>query len=309
MSTEALVSIDLQGKLKRIASGKVRDVFEIDDETLLFVASDRISAYDVIMKNGIPQKGALLTAMSANWFTYLSTHLPSLRTHIISFALPASLTTSLPQETVAQLAPRSMLVRRHTIYPLESIVRGYITGSAWAEYTKSQTVHGIPLPAGLREGDKFPEPLWTPSTKAEQGDKDENISPARAVEIVGQAAAYKIRDLSLTIYKLAAERALAAGIVLADTKFEFGAAEDGSGEVVLVDEVLTPDSSRFWPREGWEANLGKAQPSFDKQFLRDWLVGEGLKGREGVEVPQEVVSRTAEKYRQAYEMITGEKWV
>ncbi|KAF2496581.1 phosphoribosylaminoimidazole-succinocarboxamide synthase-like protein [Lophium mytilinum] len=309
MSAEALVSIDLQGKLKHIATGKVRDVFEIDEETLLFVASDRISAYDVVMKNGIPQKGALLTAMSANWFTYLSTHLPTLRTHIVSFNLPSSLKTSLPASTITQLAPRSMLVRRHKIYPLESIVRGYITGSAWAEYKLSQTVHGIPLPAGLREGDKFPSPIWTPSTKAEQGDKDENISPARAAEIVGQAAADKIRDLSLTIYKLAAERALAAGIVLADTKFEFGEAGDGSGEVVLVDEVLTPDSSRFWPQESWEANLGGQQPSFDKQFLRDWLVGQGLKGKEGVEVPAEVVGKTAEKYRQAYEMITGEKWV
>jgi phosphoribosylaminoimidazole-succinocarboxamide synthase len=200
-----------------------------------------------------------------------------------------------------------MLVRRHKIYPLESIVRGYITGSAWAEYKKSGTVHGIPLPAGLREGDKFPTPLWTPSTKAEAGKKDENISPARAAEIVGQPAADKIAALSIQIYTLAAERALKAGIILADTKFEFGEANDGSGEVVLVDEVLTPDSSRFWPAETWEENLGKAQPSFDKQFLRDWLTENGLKGKEGVVVSEEVVERTAGKYREAFERITGRK--
>ena len=183
-------------------------------------------------------------------------------------------------------------------------MRGYITGSGWSEYTKSGTVNGIKLPAGLIEGQKLPQPLWTPSTKAELGGKDENISPAEARDIIGDAdVAAKVEELSLAIYSAAAKRAEEVGIVLADTKFEFGL--DEGGKVVLVDEVLTPDSSRFWPRETWEENLGRAQPSFDKQFLRDWLTGEGLKGKEGVRVPAEIVEKTAMKYREAYEKITG----
>lgn len=187
-------------------------------------------------------------------------------------------------------------------------MRGYITGSGWAEYKKHGTVHSIPLPAGLVEGQKLPEPLWTPSTKAEVGDKDENISPAKAVEIVGEKHAKEIERLSLAAYSAAAARAEEVGIILADTKFEFGYDPEKPDEVILVDEVLTPDSSRFWPKETWEANLGKAQPSFDKQYLRDWLTSNGLKGKEDVEVPEDVVRRTAEKYQEAYEKITGEKW-
>jgi phosphoribosylaminoimidazole-succinocarboxamide synthase len=198
-----------------------------------------------------------------------------------------------------------MQVRRLRIIPIESIVRGYITGSGWTEYTKSSTVNGIPLPAGLVEGQKLPTPLWTPSTKAEMGGKDENISPDAAREIIGNpAVAKKVEELSLAIYAAAAARAESRGIILADTKFEFGL--DENDDVILVDEVLTPDSSRFWPKESWEACLGKQQPSFDKQFLRDWLTGEGLKGKEGVKVPEEIVRKTAEKYREAYEKITRE---
>ncbi|KAL6712626.1 Bifunctional purine biosynthetic protein ade1 [Coniothyrium glycines] len=298
MSSEALVDIDVQGKLPKVASGKVRDLYAIDDATLLFVASDRISAYDVIMKNGIPGKGALLTAMSIYWFTYLPTQVPNLRTHYLTSTLPAPL-ASLPS-----LAPRSMQVRRLRILPIESIVRGYLTGSGWSEYEQRGTVNGIPLPAGLQQGQKLAVPLWTPSTKAEQGGKDENISPQEARRVIGDAAvAARVEELSLQIYGAAARRAEHVGIVLADTKFEFGV--DAEGEVVLVDEVLTPDSSRFWPRETWEQNLGRAQPSFDKQFLRDWLTENGLKGKEGVEVPAEVVEKTAEKYREAYERLTG----
>jgi phosphoribosylaminoimidazole-succinocarboxamide synthase len=261
------------------------------------------SLHTLIILKGIPGKGALLTAMSIYWFTYLPQHVPGLSTHFLSSKLPAPL-SSLP--SASSLQDRSMQVRRLRIIPIESIVRGYITGSGWSEYTKSGTVNGIKLPAGLIEGQKLPEPLWTPSTKAEIGGKDENISPEEARKIVGNAeVAKKVEELSLAIYKAAAERAETVGIVLADTKFEFGL--DEKDQVVLVDEVLTPDSSRFWPKETWEANLGKAQPSFDKQFLRDWLTGEGLKGKEGVKVPDEIVKKTAEKYKEAYEKITGSK--
>jgi phosphoribosylaminoimidazole-succinocarboxamide synthase len=261
------------------------------------------SLHTLIILKGIPGKGALLTAMSIYWFTYLPQHVPGLSTHFLSSKLPAPL-SSLP--SASSLQDRSMQVRRLRIIPIESIVRGYITGSGWSEYTKSGTVNGIKLPAGLIEGQKLPEPLWTPSTKAEVGGKDENISPEEARKIVGNAeVAKKVEELSLAIYKAAAERAEKVGIVLADTKFEFGL--DEKDQVVLVDEVLTPDSSRFWPKETWEANLGKAQPSFDKQFLRDWLTSEGLKGKEGVKVPDEIVKKTAEKYKEAYEKITGSK--
>ncbi|KAH6620138.1 phosphoribosylaminoimidazole-succinocarboxamide synthase [Boeremia exigua] len=296
--SETVTTIDVQGKLPKVASGKVRDLFAVDDDTLLFVASDRISAYDVIMENGIPGKGALLTAMSIYWFNYLPQQVPGLKTHYISNVLPG------PISSLTSFQDRSMQVRRLRIIPIESIVRGYITGSGWSEYTKSGTVNGIPLPAGLVEGQKLPQALWTPSTKAELGDKDENISPQKAREIIADAKiAARVEELSLLIYEAAARRAEAVGIVLADTKFEFGL--DEAGEVVLVDEVLTPDSSRFWPKETWEQNLGKAQPSFDKQFLRDWLTSNGLKGKEGVKVPEEIVQQTAAKYREAYEKITG----
>jgi phosphoribosylaminoimidazole-succinocarboxamide synthase len=247
---------------------------------------------------GIPGKGALLTAMSIYWFNYLPTQVPGLKTHYI--------TSTLPQDLADQphLQDRSMQVRRMRILPIESIVRGYITGSGWAEYTKSGTVNGIPLPKGLVEGQKLPQPLWTPSTKAEVGGKDENISPEEARKIIDdERIAAKVEELSLKIYSAAAARAEAVGIVLADTKFEFGV--DEKGDVVLVDEVLTPDSSRFWPKDTWEQNLGRAQPSFDKQFLRDWLTSNGLKGKEDVEVPQDVVEKTAAKYREAYEKLTG----
>ncbi|OAL05742.1 SAICAR synthetase [Phaeosphaeriaceae sp. SRC1lsM3a] len=299
MSSEALVNIEVQGDLPKVASGKVRDLYAVDDSTLLFVASDRISAYDVIMENGIPGKGALLTSMSKYWFNYLPQHIPSLKTHFLTSSLPASLSSSSPH-----LKDRSMQVRRLSIIPIESIVRGYITGSGWSEYRKSGTVNGIKLPEGLIEGQKLPTPLWTPSTKAEVGGKDENISPEEARRIIGdEQVAAKVEKLSLQIYAAAAERAEAVGIILADTKFEFGL--DAEGDVVLVDEVLTPDSSRFWPKETWEKNLGGQQPSFDKQFLRDWLTAEGLKGKEGVKVPEDIVRKTAEKYREAYEKITG----
>ncbi|KAF2703952.1 phosphoribosylaminoimidazole-succinocarboxamide synthase [Pleomassaria siparia CBS 279.74] len=308
MASTAVVQIELGGALTKVASGKVRDLFAVDDKTLLFVASDRISAYDVVMENGIPGKGALLTALSIYWFRYLPSHVPGLKTHFINNSLPSALESSLDASVLASISRRSMQVRRLRVIPIESIVRGYITGSGWSEYKKSGTVHGIPLPTGLIEGQKLATPLWTPSTKAEAGEKDENISPERARTVIGDAAiAAEVERLSISIYTVAAKRAEEVGIVLADTKFEFGLDEENGNQVVLIDEVLTPDSSRFWPRDTWEQNLGGQQPSFDKQYLRDWLTGNGLKGKEAVTVPEEVVSKTAEKYREAFERITGAK--
>ncbi|PVI06550.1 phosphoribosylaminoimidazole-succinocarboxamide synthase [Periconia macrospinosa] len=306
MTSSTLVDIDLKGLLPKVASGKVRDLFAIDEDTLLFVASDRISAYDVVMQNGIPGKGALLTAMSVYWFKYLQNKIPTLKTHFIKQSLPADVETALGDQSLSSsLRERSMQVRRLKIIPVESIVRGYITGSGWAEYKKSGTVNGIAMPPGLVEGQQLPQPLWTPSTKAEAGAKDENINPEKARELIGDVAvAKRVEELSLEIYTTAAKRAEEVGIVLADTKFEFGLTSDN--EVVLVDEVLTPDSSRFWPKQTWEQNLGKQQPSFDKQFLRDWLVGQGLKGKEGVVIPEEIARQTAAKYKEAYQMLTGE---
>ncbi|KAM0718068.1 hypothetical protein Q7P37_006400 [Cladosporium fusiforme] len=298
-SSTAITKVDLsQYNVKKIASGKVREIFEIDDQTLLFVATDRISAYDVILNNGIPAKGALLTQLSAHWFELISTWMPSLKTHFISSAIPSSI----PSAAHAQLEKRSMQVRRHEIVPLESIVRGYITGSAWSEYKKHGTVHGMPMPAGLQESQKLEKPIWTPSTKAEQGEHDENISRDKAIEIVGEEVAKKVEEASLVIYQKAREYAEERGIIIADTKFEFGL-DKSSGEIVLVDEVLTPDSSRFWPADKYE--VGKGQSSYDKQFLRDWLTSSGLKGKDDVAMPEEIAAETASKYREAYEKITG----
>jgi phosphoribosylaminoimidazole-succinocarboxamide synthase len=246
---------------------------------------------------------------SIYWFQYLSSKIPTLKTHYLSNELPKNLKTSLSEPLSESLQARSMQVRRLKIVPVESIVRGYITGSAWSEYKKSGTVHGIQLPAGMVEGQKLPSPLWTPSTKAELGEKDENISPEQARKLIAdEKVADAIEELSLKVYTEAAARAEEVGIILADTKFEFGLDTHNGNEVILVDEVLTPDSSRFWPKETWEANLGKAQPSFDKQYLRDWLVGQGLKGKEDVVVPEEVVEQTAAKYREACELLTGRKF-
>jgi phosphoribosylaminoimidazole-succinocarboxamide synthase len=356
MASTALVEVDVQGKLEKLASGKVRDLFYIDGKTLLFVASDRISAYDVIMNNVSAFATACCSScllkwlylhlnqvffptmtefsigytrqrrtahsdevrlrrhlgfdhntylrLSIYWFHYLQSKISNLETHYISNTLPPAL-DSVSQSIRESLQPRSMQVRRLQVFAIESIVRGYITGSGWAEYKKSGTVCGIQMPTGLIEGQKLEKPLWTPSTKAEVGGKDENISPAEARKIVGEKYAKEIERLSLECYFVAAQRAEEVGIILADTKFEFALDADAD-KVVLVDEVLTPDSSRFWPKDTWEENLGKAQPSFDKQFLRDWLTKEGLKDKKGVEVPDEVVKKTAEKYKEAYEKLTGE---
>ncbi|KAJ8058372.1 hypothetical protein OCU04_012564 [Sclerotinia nivalis] len=301
MTESALTTLTLDG-LPKIAEGKVRNLYEIDKKTLLFVASDRISAYDVIMENGIPSKGALLTLLSAHWFEVLTTLIPDLKTHFLTLSLPSSISSS--QHNL--LRNRSMQVRKLKIFPIEAIVRGYITGSAWKEYQRSSTVHGIYIPAGLQNSQAFPQgAIYTPSTKAEAGENDENIHPSKAAEIVGEKYAQRIEDLAIKLYTTARDYAAERGIIIADTKFEFGLDEE-TDEVVLVDEVLTPDSSRFWPASKYE--VGKEQESYDKQFLRNWLTKEGLKGKQGVAMPDEIMSQTAQKYREAFEKLTGRKW-
>ena len=287
----------LANTLPLISRGKVRNLYEIDKDTILFIASDRISAYDVIMKNGIPGKGALLTRLTVFWIRLLSKALPNLRTHFLTLELPLNVPTTLHE----LLCHRSMQVRRLQVFPIEAIVRGYITGSAWKEYRSKGTVHGMTVQEGLKESEAFPGgALYTPSTKAEAGKNDENIHPDQAVKIVGEKYAQRIQELALTLYTTAREYALERGIIIADTKFEFGL-DVQSDEVVLIDEVLTPDSSRFWPASSYK--IGCPQDSFDKQYLRDWLTNSGLKGKQDVEMPDDVVKQTASKYQEAFEKL------
>ena len=302
----SITSTNLDGILPLIAKGKVRDIYEVDSESLLFVATDRISAYDVIMENGIKDKGKLLTQISIFWFNFLK---DNIKNHIIAdsdeeiFArLPKELSESKYKD---QLSQRSLLVRKHKLIPLEAIVRGYITGSAWKEYKKSGTVHGCPAPENLQESQEFPSPIFTPSTKAEQGEHDENISQEQAEKIDGKEVCEKVARKAIELYSKAKEYAKSRGIILADTKFEFGITDDG--ELVLVDEVLTPDSSRFWNTKTYK--LGKSQESYDKQFLRDWLTSNGLNGKEGVSMPEDIVAQTSSKYVEAFEALTGKKYV
>ncbi|KAL2433950.1 Phosphoribosylaminoimidazole-succinocarboxamide synthase [Exophiala dermatitidis] len=294
----ALVKADLGEALPLIASGKVRELYDVDSNTLLFVATDRISAYDVIMQNGVPDKGLILTLITAHWFDYLEKRIPGLKTHFISLDLPPAV----PRHLIPQLKGRSMLVRKLKVFPVEAIVRGYITGSAWSSYKKTGEVNGKKMPQGLQESQELPEPIYTPSTKAELGQHDENISTEQAAQIVGDKYAKRIEELSLSIYKAARDYAKEKGIIIADTKFEFGL-DETTDEIVLVDEVLTPDSSRFWSKETYK--VGQSQDSFDKQFLRDWLTKNGLKGKEGVTMPQDVVDATRAKYLEAFKILTG----
>ncbi|KAH8819181.1 phosphoribosylaminoimidazole-succinocarboxamide synthase [Xylogone sp. PMI_703] len=307
-SETAVLNTNLTEYLPLLARGKVREVYEVDDKSLLFVATDRISAYDYIMKNGIPTKGSLLTLLSARWFSFLQSSIPNLRTHFISLSLPSTIHARLPTDLLPQVENRSMLVRRLKVFPIEAIVRGYITGSGWAEYREKGTVHGMQVygegGGKLVESERFQTPIYTPSTKAEVGGKDENIHPDEAAKIIGPKYAKQIEALSLEIYTKARDYALSRGIIIADTKFEFGLDEE-TDEVVLVDEVLTPDSSRFWPADRYEK--GRSQESFDKQFLRDWLTKEGLKGKEGVEIPENVIAQTKEKYQKAYDLLFGDQ--
>lgn len=288
-------------EMKPIKEGKVREIYDNGD-SLIMVATDRISCYDVILKNKIEKKGAVLTQMSKFWFDMTRDILPN---HMISADVK-----DMPEFfQQPQFDGNSMMCRKLTMLPIECIVRGYITGSGWASYKENGTVCGITLPEGLKESDKLPEPIYTPSTKAEIGDHDENISFERSIEVLekafpgkGQEYAEKLRDYTIALYKKCADYALTKGIIIADTKFEFGLNE--AGEIVLGDEMLTPDSSRFWPADGYEP--GHGQPSFDKQFARDWLKSDENKEEpENWFLPQEIVDKTIEKYLQAYEMLTG----
>ena len=280
--------------------GKVRDVYTIDDARLLFVATDRISAFDVIMPNGIPDKGRVLTQLSLFWFDLLS---DTAENHLISAEVanyPAAL-----QPFYDQLIGRSMLVRKLKIVPIECIVRGYLAGSGWKEYQQSGTVCGFKLPSGLRESEQLPEPIFTPSTKAESG-HDENISVAQAADIVGAHMAEMLQAMSLALYQAAANYARSRGIIIADTKFEFGV-DSESGALVLADEVLTPDSSRFWDVECYAP--GRSQDSFDKQFLRDYLETlDWNKEPPAPNLPIEIVEQTRGKYIEAFERLSGKKF-
>jgi phosphoribosylaminoimidazole-succinocarboxamide synthase len=300
MSSNLLDSVLLRTDfpdLKLHASGKVRDVYNIDEKQLLFVASDRISAFDYVLATGIPQKGRVLNQISLFWFDFLAEVVPN---HLITADVdkyPPAV-----RKYADQLRGRSMLVRRAEIFPVECIVRGYISGSAWKEYKSTGKVSGISLPAGLKESDPFPEPIFTPSTKATTG-HDENISFDQMCEVVGVETASHLRDLSLRVYKKAASYARGRGIIIADTKFEFGRTPQG---ITLADEVLTPDSSRFWPADKYAP--GRAQDSYDKQYVRDYLEEiHWNKQPPAPSLPAEVARRTSEKYLEAYFQLTGHR--
>lgn len=277
--------------------GKVRDIYDAG-ENLLMVATDRISAFDFILPDEIPFKGEVLNRISAFWFDKFADIVPN---HLVSID-PADFPEEFA-EYLDYLAGRAMLVKKAQTIPIECIVRGYLTGSGKKTYDENGTVCGIQLPEGLTEASKLPEPLFTPSTKAEIGDHDENISFERCCEIVGEDIATQIRDLSLKIYKAAAEYAATRGIIIADTKFEFGVID---GKVTLIDECLTPDSSRFWPAASYEE--GKIQPSYDKQFVRNWLKANWDMTGETPHLPAEVIDGTSERYREAFQIITGSQF-
>ena len=280
-----------------VKEGKVREIYDIGDSLIIY-ATDRISAFDVILKNKVTNKGRVLTQMSRFWFDYTKDVIPNHMLSVDVNDMPAFFRTE-------EFRGRSMLCRKLTMIPVECIVRGYITGSGWESYKKNGTVCGIQLPEGLKECDKLPEPIYTPSTKAEIGDHDENISYEKSIEVLekafpghGEEYAKKIKDATIALYVKCADYARTRGIIIADTKFEFGLNEDG--EVILADEMLTPDSSRFWPVEGYEP--GHSQPSFDKQFVRDWLKANP---DSDYNLPQEVIDKTIAKYLEAYRLLTG----
>lgn len=287
--------------LKLLYEGKVREVYDNGD-SIIMVATDRISAFDNILKNKITDKGAVLTQMSKFWFDFTKDIVPN---HMLSVDI-----NDMPEFFHKdEYTGNSMKVKKLSMLPIECIVRGYITGSGWESYKKNGTVCGIRLPEGLLESDKLPEPIYTPSTKAEIGDHDENISYEQSIEVLekkypgkGEEYASKLKDYTIKLYKKCAEYALSKGIIIADTKFEFGL--DENGEIVIGDEMLTPDSSRFWPLEGYTP--GKGQPSFDKQFVRDWLKANP---DNDLLLPQDVIDKTIDKYKEAYELLTGKAFV
>ena len=297
--TAALLTTSIHS-LPLLARGKVRDNYAVGDDRILMVATDRLSAFDVILSEPIPGKGALLTQMALFWFDKLEGIVPN---HLTG-QLPQSVVQ--PDE-VAQVLERSMLVKRLKPLPIEAVVRGYLAGSGWKEYQETQSVCGVELPAGLKNASRLPEPIFTPATKAEAGEHDENISFKVASAMIGNELANQVRDASIALYKRAAEYALTKGIIIADTKFEFGL--DAQGTLTLMDEVLTPDSSRYWPVEGYVE--GQNPPSYDKQFVRDWLESVRVDGQPwnkkapAPAMPVEVGERTAAKYREAFDRLAG----
>ena len=283
--------------LPLVAQGKVRDVYAVGEDRLLLVASDRLSAYDVVLPTVVPDKGAVLTGLSVWWFEQLADVLPN---HLVTARV-----SEMPEELqphAAALRGRAVLCHRLEMVPVECVARGYLTGSGLKEYREGGAVCGVPLPPGLEDGSRLPEPVFTPATKAAVGDHDENVTYEQVVSAVGGDLAAELRRLTLDVYRRGADVAAERGILLADTKLELG--HDAGGALVLGDEVLTPDSSRFWPADGWSP--GRPQPSFDKQYVRDWLDASGWdRTAPGPELPDEVVERTREKYVEAYERITG----
>ena len=293
--TQALHTSDLHS-LPLLARGKVRDNYAVGDDRILMLASDRISAYDVIMSQPIPGKGQLLTQMALYWFEQLKDICPN---HLTGEE-PTSVVAA---DEVDQVRGRAMLVKRVRPIPVEAVVRGYLAGSGWVEYQQSQSVCGVTLPAGLNNASQLPAPIFTPAAKAEVGEHDENISFERTVEMIGQDLAERIRDISIRLYQTAAEIALKRGIIIADTKFEFGL--DAQDNLVLMDEVLTPDSSRYWPADQYQE--GSNPPSFDKQFLRDWLSAQPWdKTPPAPTLPAEVIAQTSAKYQEALQRVTGQ---
>jgi len=292
---ETLFESDLKS-LRRRHRGKVRDIYDVDEHHMLIVTTDRLSAFDVVLPTPIPGKGAVLTALSNFWFGRTRRIIPN---HLADIPLESVLKD--PAER-AQVEGRAIVVKKLKALPVEAIVRGYLVGSGWKEYQKHGTVCGIKLPSSLKEADRLPEPIFTPSTKAAVGQHDENISFDKAAELLGPEMAAKVRDASIAIYKECATYALTRGIIIADTKFEFGLDENDA--LTLIDEVLTPDSSRFWPADSYKP--GANPPSFDKQYVRDWLEASGWnKKSPGPELPPEVVAKTVEKYREALRRLSG----
>ena len=295
MTTPLLFESSIKS-LPLLGRGKVRDIYAVGDDKLLIVTTDRLSAFDVILPDPIPGKGAVLTAVANFWFGKLSHVVPNQLTGIDPESVVAG------EEEKAQVRGRSLVVRRLKPLPIEAVARGYLIGSGWKDYQQNGEVSGIALPPGLRQAEQLPVPLFTPSTKAEQGEHDENIDFARAEVVLGRDYAHKVRELALRIYKDAAIYARTRGIIIADTKFEFGT--DRNGEVVLIDEVLTPDSSRFWPLDQYQ--VGLSPPSFDKQFVRDYLETlDWNKQAPAPRLPPEIIEKTAAKYREALTRLTG----
>lgn len=299
MNTEPLLYTDLP-RFKKLHQGKVRDIYEVDANTMLLVSTDRLSAFDVILPTGIAHKGAMLTQMANFWFELLKDVVPN---HLTGIS-PISLAQNDAER--AQLGARAVVVKKLKPLPIEAIVRGYLVGSGWKEYQVKGTVCGIALPKGLQQAAKLPTPLFTPSSKAEVGEHDENITLEQAAELIGEDMAQQVAQAAISLYVKAAEYALTRGIIIADTKFEFGL--DDAGVLHVMDEVLTPDSSRFWPADQYQ--LGSNPPSFDKQFVRDWLEASGWnKTPPAPALPDEVAQATSEKYMEAFERMTGQPLV